>query len=129
MTLADTDVLIDYLANRQDLAGAVAAELEIGTLRTTVVNRFELLAGARTPRQQAAVRQLLAAIPALSLDLPAADRAAEVRRTLELRGEPIGMGDSLIAGIVLEHGETLMTRNRRHFGRVEGLRIAEPGGR
>lgn len=39
-------------------------------------------------------------------------------------GEPIGMGDSLIAGIVLAHGETLMTRNRRHFGRVEGLRIA-----
>jgi tRNA(fMet)-specific endonuclease VapC len=129
VTVADTDVLIDYLAGHAEVAGIVAAELELGTLRTTVVNRFELLAGARTPRQQEAVRQLLAAVPALSLDPPAADRAAELRRRLEMRGEPIGMGDSLIAGIALEHGETLMTRNRRHFGRVEGLRIAEPGGR
>ena len=129
MTIADTDVLVDYLAGRGGLAGVVAAELEMGTLRTTVVNRFELLAGARTPRQQETVRQLLAAVPALSLDPPAADRAAELRRTLESRGETLGMGDSLIAGIVLAHGETLMTRNRRHFGRVEGLRIAEPGGR
>ena len=82
-----------------------------------------------TDVRQETVRQLLAAVPALSLDPPAADRAAELRRTLESRGETLGMGDSLIAGIVLAHGETLMTRNRRHFGRVEGLRIAEPGGR
>ncbi len=34
------------------------------------------------------------------------------------------MGDSVIAGIVLRHGGTLMTRNRRHFARVEGLGIA-----
>jgi tRNA(fMet)-specific endonuclease VapC len=47
-----------------------------------------------------------------------------VRRALELRGEPIGMADSLIAGIVLQHGGTLLTRNRRHFERVEGLRLA-----
>ncbi len=67
MTVADSDVLIDYLAGLAELAGIVAAELEMGTLRTTVVNRFELLAGARTPLQQDAVRQLLAAVPALSL--------------------------------------------------------------
>jgi predicted nucleic acid-binding protein len=46
-----------------------------------------------------------------------------VRRALENRGDAIGMGDSLIAGIVLQNGGTLLTRNRRHFERVEGLRI------
>jgi predicted nucleic acid-binding protein len=126
MTIADTDVLIDFLAGNGEPASIVAAELRRGTLRTTVVTRFELLAGATTPRQLETLQQLLAAVPALSLDPAAADEAARVRRTLESRGEAIGMGDSLIAGIVLLHGGTLLTRNRRHFGRVEGLRVSEP---
>jgi len=126
VTIADTDVLIDFLKGKNELAGIVAAELQRGTLQTTVVTRFELLAGARTPRQLEILQQLLGAVPALSLDPAAADRAARVRRTLEVRGEPIGMGDSLIAGIVLQHGGTLLTRNRRHFERVEGLRVSGP---
>jgi tRNA(fMet)-specific endonuclease VapC len=128
MTIADTDVLIDYLTGRGDAAALVAAELRRGTLQTTVVTRFELLAGARTPKQQQIVGQLLDALPTLSLDRAGADRAAQVRRALETRGDAIGMGDSLIAGIVLQNGGTLMTRNRRHFERVEGLRIAGPEG-
>jgi predicted nucleic acid-binding protein len=44
-----------------------------------------------------------------------------VRRDLQKAGVPIGMADSLIAGIVLEHGGRLLTRNQRHFERVEGL--------
>ena len=129
MRVADTDVLIDYLAGSAEAAAArVGAELARGTLRTTVVTRFELLAGARTPRQQEILRQFLAAVPALALDAAAADRAAQVRRDLEARGEPIGMGDSLIAGIVLVHDGTLLTRNRRHFERVADLRLAGPEG-
>jgi predicted nucleic acid-binding protein len=34
------------------------------------------------------------------------------------------MADSLIAGIALAQGATLLTRNRRHFARVEGLKLA-----
>jgi tRNA(fMet)-specific endonuclease VapC len=127
MTIADTDVLIDYLAERGDFAGLIAAELERGTLQTTVVTRFELLAGARLPRQLETLRWFLDAIPTLILDLAAADLAAKVRRDLDSRGQAIGMGDSLIAGIVLRHDGTLITRNRRHFERVEGLRVAGLG--
>lgn len=37
------------------------------------------------------------------------------------------MADSLIAGIVLTAGAMLLTRNRRHFERVAGLRLAAEG--
>lgn len=126
MTIADTDVLIDYLAGHGDATALVAAELVRGTLQTTVVTRFELLAGARLPRQRETLERFLDALPTFVLDREAADRAAQVRRDLESRGEAIGMGDSLIAGIVLQHGGTLMTRNRRHFERVEGLLVSGP---
>ena len=36
----------------------------------------------------------------------------------------IGMADSLIAGIALTADLALLTRNRRHFERVEGLMLA-----
>ncbi|OFW36961.1 MAG: hypothetical protein A3J28_03095 [Acidobacteria bacterium RIFCSPLOWO2_12_FULL_60_22] len=123
MIVADTDVLIDFLAGRNPGAEHVALELARGLLRTTAVTRFELLSGARNTRQENTIRQLLAAIPTLSLDQPAADLAARVRRNLQKAGESVGMADSLIAGIVLLHGATLLTRNRRHFERVSGLRL------
>jgi tRNA(fMet)-specific endonuclease VapC len=55
------------------------------------------------------------------LDVSAADRAANIRRALERKGVGIGTADSLIAGIVLHVGGTLLTRNLRQFQRVEGL--------
>lgn len=122
MIVADTDVLIDFLSGHEPAASLVAAAIaaEEG-LATTVVSRFELLSGVRTSRQGRAIGTLLEALSTLALDSPAADRAARVRRELEKAGATIGMADSLIAGIVLEHGGRLLTRNQRHFERVEGL--------
>jgi predicted nucleic acid-binding protein len=123
MMVADGDVLIDFLEGRAPAANRIALELDRGQLRTTVITRFELLAGARTARQLKLIGELLAALPCLPLDEPGADAAAEIRRTLERDGVGIGMADSLIAGIVMVHRGVLLTRNRRHFERVPGLSL------
>ena len=123
MIVADTDVLIDYLAGKGE-AERVEGLLRRGFIRTTVISRFELLSGARNPRQVARVMELLDAIPSLGLDDLAADAASEIRRALEKSGNSIGMADSLIAGIVTSNGGALLTRNRRHFERVPGLELA-----
>jgi tRNA(fMet)-specific endonuclease VapC len=123
MMIADTDVLIDYLAGKGE-ADEVERMLARGALRTTVISRFELLSGAKNPKQLARLVQLLEAVPSLGLDDTAADAASEIRRSLERAGHPIGMADSLIAGIVTSNGGTLLTRNRRHFERVPGISLA-----
>jgi predicted nucleic acid-binding protein len=123
MTVADTDVLIDYLTGKGE-AEAVEKLLRRGTLRTTVITRFELLSGAKNEKQLARLSQLLEAVPSLVLDDAAADAASEIRRSLEVSGNSIGMADSLIAGIVTNNGGTLLTRNNRHFSRVPGLKLA-----
>jgi predicted nucleic acid-binding protein len=66
---------------------------------------------------------LVAAIPIVSLDREAATRAATVRQGLTKSGFTIGMADSLIAGIALVNDLSLLTRNRKHFERIEGLRL------
>jgi tRNA(fMet)-specific endonuclease VapC len=124
LTVADTDVLIDYLRGRNPAADRIAAELDRGSLYTTVITRFELLAGARTARELDLVQALLIVVPALPLDAQASDRAARIRRDLEDRGEGIGLADSLIAGIVATFRAAFLTRNGRHFARVRELDLA-----
>jgi tRNA(fMet)-specific endonuclease VapC len=125
MTVADTDVLIDFLEG-QGAAQQVAAELSAGRLWTTVISYFELMSGAHDRRRRENIRTLLDALEILPLDREAADDAAVVRRELERTGSGIGMADSLIAGIVLARGGALMTRNQQHFKRVRGLVLAVP---
>jgi tRNA(fMet)-specific endonuclease VapC len=128
MIVADTDVLIDYLAGAEPAAARVALELEHTQLHTTAVTRAELLRGARSRRQLEAVTTLLDAIPTLPLDARAADCAARIARTLDAAGTAIGMADALIAGIVVSHGGVLLTRNRRHFSRVPELSLSHMAG-
>lgn len=125
LIVADTDALIDFLHGKGPASRHVARALEAGLLCTTAVSRFELLGGARDDKQEKVLRRLMDAIPTLPLDRAAADTAARVHRELGGRGAGIGMGDSLIAGIVLEQEGTLLTRNTRHFGRVAGLALAK----
>lgn len=123
MMVADSDVLIDFLRGREPVASRIALELRHGALRTTVISRFELLAGARGKRGEDAVFELLEAIPALPLTVTAADLAAASYRTLVSSGNQVPMADCLIAGIVLDGGHTLLTRNRKHFDRFSDLRL------
>lgn len=127
MIIADTDVLIDFLSGQEPGATRVALELEQGVLHTTVVTRFELLSGAKGERQRKGIQKLLDALATLPLSAAAADQAATVRRDLEKKGASIGMADCLIAGIALDAGGVLLTRNRTHFERVQGLSLGRLG--
>jgi predicted nucleic acid-binding protein len=128
MIVADTDVLIDFLADQEPGASRVAQELARGRLATTVISRFELLSGARSAKQEKTLRAFLDTLTALPLTETAADSAAAVRRALEQRGQNIGMADSLIAGIVLTEAGALLTRNVGHFNRVPDLTLVRLDG-
>ena len=123
MILADTDVLIDYLAGTQPIRDEIRAYIQSDRLLTSAITCFELLSGAREGKRGDAVRRLVAAIPIVSLDREAATRGATVRQGLMRNGLTIGMADSLIAGIALVNNLSLLTRNRKHFERIEGLRL------
>ncbi len=125
MIIADTDVLIDFLEDRQPGASRVERAFLENGLATTSISRFELLVGARGETSKSAALRLLDVVPCVGVDARAADCAADVRRGLADTGRDIGTADTLIAGAVLSRGAQLLTRNRRHFERVPGLVLAE----
>lgn len=49
--------------------------------------------------------------------------AAEIRQDIEARGKPIGMADYLIAAVCLSSNCVLLTRNLKHFERIDGLKL------
>ena len=106
------------------MADRIAIELTTRSFVTTVITESELRSGLRGSRQATAVDALLDAIDVYALDPPSARRASDVRRSLEAKGESIGMADSLIAGICLERDAMLLTRNKSHFSRVADLAIS-----
>ena len=123
MMLADTDVLIDFLRGKGLAADRISLELGTGHLHTTAITAFELLAGAKGPKDLAKVTTLLEALHVLPLDAASAARAATAKRELEAAGRGIATADCLIAGVCLAHDATLLTRNVKHFDRVLGLKL------
>jgi tRNA(fMet)-specific endonuclease VapC len=124
MIVADTDVLIDFLRGHGDSARRVALELGSGSFGTTAVTAFEIRSGARTERQRAAVDTLLEAMTILPFGPDEARIAAEVRLQVEAKGLPIGMAEYMIAATCISGDAILLTRNVKHFERVQGLTLS-----
>jgi predicted nucleic acid-binding protein len=127
MIVADTDVLIDALRGREPSRSRIALCIESRSLGTTSITAFELLAGAGSAKERERVEAVLGSCLILPLDESTSREAAAVHRELASNGKGIGTADSLIAGICRHRSLPLLTRNRGHFERVSGLRLADLG--
>ena len=111
--LLDTDVCIDHLRGSRVLSGATAGA------SYSLITRCELFSGHAT--DEARVRRLLDALTEIGLDRALIERAGRLRRVLSLRTP-----DAIIAATALEYGLALVSRNRRDFANVRGLRLRDP---
>ncbi len=124
MILADSDVLVDFLAGVEPGAARVQLELEYGQLFITPINRFELLSAAGSARQSRLIRQLLDALPCVAIEEAMADRAAEIYRSFAQDADPIPMNVCLIAAVAITRRAQLLTREREVFDRIPDMAFA-----
>jgi predicted nucleic acid-binding protein len=110
--LVDTDVLVDHLR------GARRLTADGRRLGVSVVSRCELFAGRAADDR---LRSFLARMIDLRIDADIAELAGVIRREAGL-----STPDALIAATGVRHGIPVMTRNRRHFERVDKLRVIGP---
>jgi tRNA(fMet)-specific endonuclease VapC len=125
-SLVDTDLLIDGLHD-SSTALALLERLAPAGLAVSIISLGELFEGAYlledSETHLAGLRTFLAGYRILPLNEQIMSRFAQERATLRRHGLLIPDFDLLIAATALEHELTLVTRNRRHFERVQGLQL------
>lgn len=127
--LLDTNVWIIYLKMPgSPIRARLAAEGAKAVFSCSVVHG-ELMHGALkyqlVEKRRQVLETLLGPYASLPYDNDAAEKYAEIRHYLELRGEVIGPFDLQIAAIALTHDLTLVTHNTSEFARVPGLRLED----
>jgi predicted nucleic acid-binding protein len=125
----DSSFVIDILRSE---SAALAKDKELKDRRETKFLTtpvlYEITSGllfTRSRSEAAAFHGLASGFPILSLDEASARRAAEIRAELLHSGKVKDHVDVMLAGITLEGGHTLVTRDKdfQDVGQVMGLNV------
>lgn len=124
--LIDTDWVIDHL-NQIERVVTRLKELRPQGLALSIVSVAELSEGVQYSRDpepsQQALDAFLEDVSVLGIDEEICKIFGRERGRLRKAGQLIGDFDLLIAATGLHYGLTVLTNNRQHFERVEGLQI------
>ncbi len=123
----DTNVLIDFLRNREPGASAVEKVVRDAECFVAAVTVYELLFGVARARKKIGEEALLGVMTVLPFDGVVAETAASLHAFLIRSNQEIGVKDVFIAATCLVHDMPVLTANKRHFGRVPGLKVITPG--
>jgi tRNA(fMet)-specific endonuclease VapC len=124
--LIDTDWVIDHL-NQIDHVVNRLKELRPQGLALSIISLAELSEGVQYSRDPGRSQQTLDAfledVSVLGIDEEICKIFGRERGRLRKAGQLIGDFDLLIAATGLHYGLTVLTNNRQHFERVQGLQI------
>lgn len=127
-SLIDTDVIIDALHGDAGMREYLEQRATSG-LMVSMISIGELIEGAyltTTPEAHIAdVRTFLAGYTIIGLDDRVMDAFGRERARLRRLGQRIADLDLLIAATAVAHDLALVTRNRRHFERIDGLQLVD----
>lgn len=129
MVVLDSDLIIKYLRKKPKYAVEYLDDLfDSGEImRTTIFNYAELIEGAylakNVLKNLRIVKDFLLKFDILHFRTQDAEKFSQVHAQLIKNGTLIGDMNVLIASIVLNHDETLITRNIKHFSMIPLLKI------
>jgi len=97
----------------QFTSAVVVGELYEGAFRSGLARHLENIEERVLPR-----------LVVLPYDAGVAQVFGQIASELQAQGRPLADADLQIAATALRHGLELVTGNVRHFGRVQGLKVA-----
>jgi tRNA(fMet)-specific endonuclease VapC len=133
MACLDTAFLLDLQGRggrtvqaraRQKLEDLSAANDSLTTTRFNVAELWVGIERSEDPRKEAeAIVSLLAPLEVLDFDQAAAEVFGRSMAFLMKGGRVTGGMDLLIASVALVNGQTVVTRNVKHFSGIPGLTV------
>jgi predicted nucleic acid-binding protein len=128
--LVDSDWVADWLHGKPPAVELLTTLAPAG-LAISLITYGEIYEGiyfGRDPKQSERVfRQFLRPVAVLPLTKPIMRRFTRIRGQLHQKGLLIPDPDLLIGATAIEHGLTLVTRNRWDFDRIPELSLYQQG--
>jgi len=122
MYLIDSDFLIDFLKNKKETVSLISS-LNSGELHVSIVSVGEILEGV-PQKEIKKYLKFFSNFIIINIDIPIIIKFAEIRRELRKKGKLLDNFDLLIASTCLSRNLKLITGNKKHFNRINGLKIA-----
>ncbi len=129
MTVVDTDFLIDLMMARPGAVAKLREMLEtVEPLGLSTISLMQLHHGVarvgRPDRERERIRRALAGFTPYPLTPEVATLAGEWDGKLAAEGRRVDAADVIIAATAFHRREPVVTRNRRHFTRFNGVEVA-----
>lgn len=125
MYLLDTNIIVDHIRGINRVPYGL---IEQG-LALSVISLAELFVGAEKSADQRKNLSLVweavsnLQIEVLDVNTPVVEEYAKIRNQLENSGQRLENFDLLIAATALSYEVTLVTNNKRHFSRIQDLKL------
>ena len=124
--LLDTDWAIDYFNDREPTSSKIE-ELRNEGMDISIISLAELYEGILNSRDpESSERKLLgfmSGVSVIGIDEGICRIFGDLRGKLRKKGLLIGDFDLIIASTALYYKITLCTNNRKHYDRIEGLKM------
>jgi tRNA(fMet)-specific endonuclease VapC len=124
--LVDTDWVIHYLKGRRAFVERLSALRDQGLAISAITlgELYEGVCGAAEPeKREQGLKDFLQGVTVLGLDEETCRIFGKERQRLRRAGNLPGDMDLFIGATALRQNLTVLTNNRNHFERIEGLRI------
>jgi predicted nucleic acid-binding protein len=128
--IIDADVIIKGEKGAFDLAGWFAAqteELEVAAI--TVAELWHGVERATVPYRAAReeyIRTILDGVSIIPYTRATALEHARLWAASETSGKTVAPYDLIVAATAVERGSSVATFNRRHFEKIDGIKVIEP---
>lgn len=130
MYCLDTDILIDYLRGNSKTIEKISFLYMHGIgLSTTFLNICELYKGVylskNREKEEDEINSLIETVKPIEMDQHSCIFFGKEWSRLQKEGKITQVLDLMIASVAVANSLTLITRNRKHYQNISGLKIEE----
>ena len=123
IVVLDTSILIDFFRKTAKNKTELIKLVDEGySYCISAITEYEIYVGA-TVAQHGYWKQFLLTTNVLPFDTDAVVKAVEINHQLKRKRQQIDIADLFIAASSMINGLPLATLNKKHFERIEGLRL------
>lgn len=121
--VADTGIFIEHLRAKDKLSTTLYKIADGTEIYLSSVTLYELHMGATTPEKVKDVEIITESFVTLPFTDQIAQKAAEIYHVLRKRNQMIEFRDIFIAATCLVHDLSIVTLNKKHFKRIDNLKV------